>query len=60
MPASMRAECVLQCRDALGEVPLWDAEGARIWWIDVREPSLQAAPRHGRAPQIRAADAVGW
>lgn len=42
MPDSMRAECVLQCRDALGEVPLWEAEGARIWWIDVREPSLQA------------------
>ncbi len=44
----MEAQCVLQCRDALGEVPIWEAEASRLWWIDVRQPSLQAwSPANG-------------
>lgn len=41
MPAS-RAECVVPSKDALGEVPLWDAAERRLWWIDVRAPSIQS------------------
>jgi len=33
--------CVLACRDALGEVPLWNARTQELWWIDVRAPSIQ-------------------
>lgn len=28
--------------DVLGEVPLWCAKSQRLWWIDVRRPSLQS------------------
>ncbi len=37
----LKAECAFKCRDALGEVPLWNAQDGRLWWIDVRAPLLQ-------------------
>lgn len=39
--ASSVPECVLRCRNALGEVPLWHAPTQCLWWIDVRAPSIQ-------------------
>lgn len=41
MTASPEPVCVLPCRDALGEVPLWDAASQCLWWIDVRVPRIQ-------------------
>lgn len=38
---SSRPESVVPSKDALGEVPLWEAEHERLWWIDVRAPSIQ-------------------
>ena len=34
--------CVVEARDTLGEVPLWDARVPCLYWIDVRGPKLQA------------------
>ncbi|MCT8989054.1 SMP-30/gluconolactonase/LRE family protein [Chelativorans sp. SCAU2101] len=39
---SVKAECILNCKDILGEVPVWDPEGDRIWWLDVSRASLQS------------------
>ena len=36
------AECVLECADALGECALWCTRTRRLWWVDIRAPSLQS------------------
>jgi sugar lactone lactonase YvrE len=35
-------ECVVQCADILGEVPLWCSRTRKLWWVDVRRPCLQS------------------
>ncbi len=35
-------EIVVDGKDILGEVPLWCQRTAKLWWIDVRRPSLQS------------------
>lgn len=37
-----RIECVLQCADILGEVPLWCDRTQKLWWVDARRPALQS------------------
>lgn len=35
-------EVAVSAIDILGEVPLWCSRTKRLWWIDVRRPSLQS------------------
>lgn len=35
-------QCVCPSRNALGEVPLWCTRTQRLWWIDVKAPSIQS------------------
>ncbi|EHK76512.1 putative senescence marker protein-30 (SMP-30) [Sinorhizobium meliloti CCNWSX0020] len=35
-----RFECIVDCRNTLGECPLWSAEDQCLWWIDVADPRL--------------------
>lgn len=37
-----RAECVVRRNDGLGEVPLWCADTAKLWWVDVKAPAIQS------------------
>lgn len=47
-------ECVVQCADILGEVPLWCGRSQKLWWVDVRRPALQSfEPTTGRYTAIR-------
>jgi sugar lactone lactonase YvrE len=34
------AECICDCRNTLGEAPVWQEVESRIYWIDVSAPSL--------------------
>lgn len=51
---SYRIENVLDCRNHLGEGPVWDVESGRLWWLDgtgrrVGNPSIwRLDPRSGR------------
>jgi sugar lactone lactonase YvrE len=48
MPAQLKAESVLHSKDALGEVPIWNNDDDKLWWIDVRAPAIQSwHPRTG-------------
>ncbi len=38
----VRIDVAVAASDILGEVPLWCARTQRLWWIDVRRPSLQS------------------
>jgi sugar lactone lactonase YvrE len=35
-------EIAVSAVDILGEVPLWCERTQRLWWIDVRRPSMQS------------------
>lgn len=37
---SMDAECVVDCRNELGEGALWCPLEQRLWWIDIQKPTL--------------------
>jgi sugar lactone lactonase YvrE len=39
---SRRIECVVRSADQLGETPLWDERGRKLWWLDVEQPKLQS------------------
>lgn len=56
----MNAECVVDSRDILGEVPLWSAKDESLYWIDVRRPTLQAyRPSDGSVRSWPLPEAVG-
>lgn len=38
--AATRAECILDCRNILGEGPIWDSRDSRLYWVDIRGPAL--------------------
>jgi L-arabinonolactonase len=38
--ASMDAQCVVDCRNVLGEGALWCPLEQRLWWIDISSPAL--------------------
>lgn len=38
----IQADCIVESKDILGEVPLWSARHQRLYWIDVRRPALQS------------------
>lgn len=56
-------ECILSGGDVLGEVPVWDADGNRVWWLDVSRARLQsfdlATGRH-EVRQFPGRTAGGW
>jgi sugar lactone lactonase YvrE len=37
---SPSVRCVVQCKDQLGESPVWSAAEAAVYWIDVAKPTL--------------------
>jgi len=37
---TMTAECVLDCRDRLGEGIIWDPAEQVLWWVDVPMPAV--------------------
>ena len=36
-----RVECVVDCKNKLGEVPVWDAEEQALYWVDIEGRLLQ-------------------
>jgi len=36
----MKVRCVVECKDQLGESPVWSAAEAAVYWIDVARPTL--------------------
>jgi sugar lactone lactonase YvrE len=62
---TFRIESVLDCGNHLGEGPVWDAESARLWWLDgtgrrVGNPSIwRLDPRSGRVDSWRLEHDVG-
>ena len=36
-----KVECVVDCRNILGEVPVWDPEGQVLYWVDIEGRLLQ-------------------
>jgi L-arabinonolactonase len=36
-----RIECVVDSKNILGEVPVWDAEGQALYWVDIEGKLLQ-------------------
>ena len=48
-------ECVLKARSILGEGPLWDEVGKRLYWLDLRKPAIYAFdPATGKNSKIKA------
>jgi sugar lactone lactonase YvrE len=50
------AMCVVDCRNELGEGPLWCPREQRLWWIDIQKPTLWSwqpggAPQHWPLPK---------
>ena len=60
-----RIECVLQCRNHLGEGPVWDVETGVLWWLDgtgrrVGNASIwRLEPRTGRVDHWSLAHDIG-
>ncbi len=41
MSAAPQVRCVVECRNVLGEGPVWDDVARVLWWIDIAKPALQ-------------------
>ena len=60
-----RIDCVLQCRNHLGEGPVWDVETGVLWWLDgtgrrVGNASIwRLEPRTGRVDHWSLAHDIG-
>jgi len=35
-------ELIADCKNRVGEVPVWSARDRKVWWIDVRQPRIQS------------------
>lgn len=52
--------CALDCRAELGEGPLWDAAGQRLYWINIKQREIHRFdPASGRDEIWRLPEAVG-
>ena len=38
--AMAEAEVVLECRNRLGEGPIWDGRAQALWWVDITAPAI--------------------
>jgi len=38
---SVKIECVVDCKNILGEVPVWDGQGQALYWVDIEGKLLQ-------------------
>jgi sugar lactone lactonase YvrE len=45
----LKVDIAVRGTDALGECPLWDERGRRLWWVDSRAPSVRSAALDGGA-----------
>ncbi|MEN9773579.1 MAG: hypothetical protein RL322_649 [Pseudomonadota bacterium] len=41
-----QAQCVVDCKDVLGESPVWSAAESALYWIDVARPTLHRLDVH--------------
>lgn len=49
-------ECVLKTRSILGESPIWDEVGKRLYWLDLRKPAIyRFDPSTGKNAKVKAA-----
>ena len=49
-------ECVLKTRSILGESPVWDEAGKRLYWLDLRKPAIyRFDPATGKNTKVKAA-----
>jgi len=49
-------ECVLKTRSILGESPIWDEVGKRLYWLDLRKPAIyRFDPATGKNAKVKAA-----
>jgi sugar lactone lactonase YvrE len=48
---TIRVECIARISCSLGEGPLWDAVGQRLFWIDIKAPCLFAMRLDALSPQ---------
>lgn len=56
----MKAECVVDARATLGEVPLWSSNDEVLYWIDVRAPALHTyRPSDGFIDVHRLPEVIG-
>jgi L-arabinonolactonase len=46
--ASVDAQCVVDCRNVLGEGALWCPLDQRLWWIDISSPTLWSWQADGK------------
>jgi sugar lactone lactonase YvrE len=52
--------CVLDAKASLGECPLWSAEDAALYWVDINAPSLNRFdPASGRNVAMPMPEAIG-
>jgi xylono-1,5-lactonase len=47
----VRVECIARVECRLGEGPLWDAAGKRLFWVDIKAPALFAMSLDVRSRQ---------
>lgn len=38
--SSIRARLLFECKNLVGESPVWDVQRNGLWWIDIRAPAL--------------------
>jgi L-arabinonolactonase len=58
--SALRAECALECRNILGEGPIWDWRDSRLYWVDIRAPALLSLdPASGRTERWPMPAAIG-
>lgn len=51
-------ECVVECRNELGETPVWCELSQSLYWIDIREPAIYRT-RDGLTTTYRMPDLIG-
>jgi L-arabinonolactonase len=55
-----RVECAVQCADKLGECALWDERAQRVWWVDIRGPTLKNfEPARGKLAEHALPEVIG-
>jgi sugar lactone lactonase YvrE len=57
---SANVACVVDCRNALGEVPVWDVREQALYWVDIEGKLLQRyRPASGRVERWTMPERIG-
>ncbi len=57
---NVQARCVIDCKNDLGEGPVWDVATARLWWVDVNGRKIfHADPGVGPVEEYAVPDRPG-